>query len=279
HHQLQQSTSVCVAISGSVNAPTALADTKAVSHSMQTAFGPVPYRFDQARWSNPLGLPVASGGKTVPLTQAATLSQFQANAALVRGRWPGQPSPGHPIEGALPVTAAQRLGLAPGAVLALRDRVTGERIRVKITGLFGLRDPASIYWDIDPIGISGVSAQSQFVTYGPLIVHPAAFGPHGFTVGGAAWLVRPEGGRINTAGINHLADKIASAQSYLENANRLGGLQVRTGLPQLLSGLGHNLVVARSLLTMGLLQLLLLAAVALSLAARLLASHREEESA
>lgn len=279
HHQLQQSTSVSVAISGSVNAPTALADTKAVSHSMQTAFGPVPYRFDQARWSNPLGLPVASGGKTVPLTQAATLSQFQANAALVRGRWPGQPSPGHPIEGALPVTAAQRLGLAPGAVLALRDRVTGERIRVKITGLFGLRDPASIYWDIDPIGISGVSAQSQFVTYGPLIVHPAAFGPHGFTVGGAAWLVRPEGGRINTAGINHLADKIASAQSYLENANRLGGLQVRTGLPQLLSGLGHNLVVARSLLTMGLLQLLLLAAVALSLAARLLASHREEESA
>src|SRR5581483_12208805 len=191
HHQLQQSTSVSVAISGSVNAPTALADTKAVSHSMQTAFGPVPYRFDQARWSNPLGLPVASGGKTVPLTQAATLSQFQANAALVRGRWPGQPSPGHPIEGALPVTAAQRLGLAPGAVLALRDRVTGERIRVKITGLFGLRDPASIYWDIDPIGISGVSAQSQFVTYGPLIVHPAAFGPHGFTVGGAAWLVRP----------------------------------------------------------------------------------------
>jgi FtsX-like permease family protein len=279
HHQLQRSASVSVTISGSVNAPTAVADTKAVSHAMRTAFGQVPYRFDQARWSNPLGLPAASGGKTVPLTQAATLSQIEANAALVRGRWPGLPPPGHPIEAALPDTAAQRLGLAPGAVLTLRDRVTGHRIRVRLTGLFGLRDPASPYWGIDPVGTSGVSVQAQFVTYGPLVVNPAAFSGHGLTVGGAAWLVRPDGGRISTTGISMLGDKVASAQSYLENADRLGGLQVRTGLPQLLAGLGHNLVVARSLLTMGLLQLLLLAAVALSLAARLLASHREEESA
>lgn len=279
HHQIEHSAGVSVMVSGSVNAATAAADTRAVNRSMRTAFGQVPYRIDQARWSNPLGLPLAGGGKAVPLTEAASLSQIAASAALVRGRWPGPPSPGHPVEAALPDAVAQRLRLAPGTVLTLRDRVTGQRTRVRLTGLFGLRDPASPYWEIDPVATSGVSVQDQFVTYGPLIVNPAAFGGHGFGVGGAAWLVRPDTARIGTAGMSSLADRISRAQAYLQSADRLGGLQVRTGLPQLLTGLGHHLVVARSLLTLGLLQLLLLAAVALSLAARLLASHREEESA
>jgi len=278
HHQIERSPAVSVMVSGAVDAATAAADTRAVSRSMLTAFGQVPYRIDQARWSNPLGLPLAGGGKAVPLTEAASLGQIEANAALVRGRWPGPPSAGHPVEAALPDAVAQRLRLAPGAVLTLRDRVTGQRTRVRLTGLFGLRDPASPYWEIDPIGTSGIAVQDQFVTYGPLVVNPAAFGGHGFVVGGAAWLVRPGTARLGTTGLSGLAGRIGRAQAYLEGAGQLGGLQVRTGLPQLLTGLGHNLVVARSLLTMGLLQLLLLAAVALSLAARLLASHREEES-
>ncbi|HEY7432518.1 MAG TPA: FtsX-like permease family protein [Streptosporangiaceae bacterium] len=279
HHQLGHSTGTSVVVSGAVNAPTAAADDQAVRRSMRAAFGRVPYRIDQARWSNPLGLPGLAGGKRVPLTEAAALGRIEANAALLRGKWPGPPSPGQPVQGALPDIAAQRLGLAPGSVITLRDRVTNRRIRVRITGLFGLRDPASPYWAIDPVATSGVSVQGQFVTYGPLIVNPVAFSGHGFTMDGAAWIVRPDGAAIGTADLSSLAGKVTSAQAYLENTDRLGGLQVRTGLPALLTGIARHLVVARSLLSMGLLQLLLLAAVALSLAARLLASHREEESA
>jgi hypothetical protein len=59
----------------------------------------------------------------------------------------------------------------------------------------------------------------------------------------------------------------------------LGGLQVSTGLPQVLAALVSSLVVSRSLLLIGSLQLLLLATAAAALAARLLASQREGETA
>ncbi len=161
----------------------------------------------------------------------------------------------------------------------LRDRDTGRRIRVRITGLFALRDPAARYWGIDLVGRSGVSVQPPYLTYGPLVVSPAAFGPGGLAVGGVSWVVLPDSARLTGTGLPALAARITAAGSYLQSASRFGGLQVSTGLPALLAGLGHNLVVARSLLALGIVQLLLLAAAALALAARLLASHRDGESA
>ena len=52
-----------------------------------------------------------------------------------------------------------------------------------------------------------------------------------------------------------------------------------TSIPQLLAGIASNLVVARSLLIISVLQLVLLAVAAIALAARMLAGQREEESA
>ena len=52
-----------------------------------------------------------------------------------------------------------------------------------------------------------------------------------------------------------------------------------TGLPQALAALASSLVVSRSLLLIGSLELLLLATAAAALAARLLASQREGETA
>ncbi|HEX5290252.1 MAG TPA: ABC transporter permease, partial [Streptosporangiaceae bacterium] len=57
------------------------------------------------------------------------------------------------------------------------------------------------------------------------------------------------------------------------------GLTVTSGLPRLLTGIASTVVLARSLFTVAALQLLLLAGAELVLAARLLASLREEESA
>ncbi len=59
----------------------------------------------------------------------------------------------------------------------------------------------------------------------------------------------------------------------------LGGLQASSGLPAAFSGVATRLVVARSLLLVGVLELLMLAGAALTLTARTLASQREEESA
>ena len=278
-HQLERSPGVSVAISGAVNAATERADDRAVRHSMRAAFGTIPFQLDAGTWSDPLGLPRVRGSRTIPIAEAAALDRIRAQAVLVSGTWPGAARPGTPIEAVVPVAVASRLGLAPGGLLALRDRQTGHSVRIRVTGLFRPRQPASRYWGIDLAGRSGISVQPGFVTYGPMAVNPAAFTRDGLTVGEASWIVIPAPARIGVSQLGGLASRIARASTYLMNAARLGGLQVTTGLPRLLGGLGSSVVVARSLLTIGVLQLVLLAVAGLTLAARLLADHRESESA
>jgi hypothetical protein len=289
-HQLHSGPQPAIDVSGSVDAAIAAADMPAVSSALRTAFGPVPFQLASALWSDPLGLPGAAGrggtagggaGRSSPavrLVQAAAPGQIEAHATLTAGRWPGPPQPGQPIAVALPSAVATQLRLAPGDVLAVRDRDTGARLRFRVSGVFTLRDLASAYWGLDLIGTSGVSSQPGFTTYGPLVVSAAAFGRGGLAVGQASWVAQPDVARIS-AGQLALAARINRASSYLQSPDRFGGLQVTTGIPALLDGLSRRLSVARSLLAISALQLLLLAAAALALAARLLTGHREEENA
>jgi hypothetical protein len=284
--QLGQSSAMSIAVSGQVNARTAAADQPVVRATMRTVFGRIPYRLYGALWSDPLGLTAAAqgvpaaphNGRTVQLAEAATLGQIRAHTVLVNGAWPGPPGPGGPIPVALPAAAAGQLRAGPGTVLAARDRDTKRPVRLRVTGLFRLRNPRALYWGLDTLGTSGVSVQPPYVTYGPLVVSPAAFGRGGLTVGQVSWVAVPDAARIGT-GVVGLAAKIDHAQAFLSGTASLGGLQVSSGMPQALTGTGLNLAVARSLLTIGTLQFLLLAAAALVLPARLLASHRDEESA
>jgi hypothetical protein len=180
---------------------------------------------------------------------------------------------------ALPVTTAHMLGLAVGDTLALRDSTTGAPARLRVTGLFRVRDPRAPYWRLSLLGTSGALVRGAFITYGPMLVNPAALGPGGLTAGGASWLARVDTARIPPARITALQQRLAGAVSSLEGAQRLGGLQVTTALPQTLSALASSLVVSRSLLLIGSLELILLALAAVTLAARLLAAQREQETA
>jgi len=278
HRQLATA-QTSVVVSGAVDAEVAAADQPAVRSALRSAFGVVPFRLDSARWSDPLGLPAVPGGRLVRLAEAAAPDQIRAHAALVSGRWPGPPRPGQPISAALPETAAGQLGLATGDVVAVRDRDTGERLRLRVSGLFAPRDPAAPYWGLDLIGPSGVSVQSGFASYGPVLVSPAAFGRGALAVGQASWVALPDPARIQPAELAGLAARISQAGSFLQGSVRLGGLQVTTGMPVLLDGLSRRLTIARSMLAISALQLLLLAAAALVLAARLLTGHREAENA
>jgi hypothetical protein len=285
--QLGRSPGMSIAVSGQVNARTAAADEPVVRATMRTVFGHIPYRlYGGALWSDPLGLTTAGrgapaapqNGRTVQLAEAATLSQIRAHTVLVNGAWPGPPKPGGPVPVAVPAAAATQLRAGPGTVLAARDRDTKRPVRLRVTGVFRVRDPRALYWGLDTLGTSGISVQPSYVTYGPLVVSPAAFGRGGLTVGQVSWVAVPEATRIGL-GVAGLAARLGRAEAFLSGATSLGGLQVSSGMPQALSGTGLNLAVARSLLTIGTLQFLLLAAAALILPARLLASHRDEESA
>ena len=180
---------------------------------------------------------------------------------------------------ALPASTAAMLHFAVGQVLTLPDSITGTRARLVVTGLFRPRDPAAPYWRLSLLGTSGKLVQGTFVTYGPMLVPPASLGPGGLTVGQASWLLTVHTARISPGDTATIGARLGAVMTSLQTRQDLGELQAATSLPQTLSALGSSLVVARSLLLIGSLQLILLATAAAALAARLLATQREEENA
>jgi hypothetical protein len=98
-------------------------------------------------------------------------------------------------------------------------------------------------------------------------------------VGQASWLLTVHTARISLGGTASIGTRLGAVMTSLQTRQDLGGLQAATSLPQTLAALGSSLVVARSLLLIGSLQLILLATAAAAVAARLLATQREEENA
>ena len=277
--QLARSPALSIAVHGAMAAPQVGPVGRIVRTGIGRALAGVPYRLDQALWSDPLALGAPRASKAIPLVEVAAPGQIQARAVLTTGAWPAPPRRGRPLGVALPALAARQLRVRPGTILRSTDRISGARISLRITGLYRLADPASPYWGIDLIARSGISSQPPFVSYGPAVASPAAFGPGGLTVGQVSWIALPNAAGIRDGDLAGLAGKISRTTAALQGDNSLDGAQVTTGLPQLLSRLASNLVVARSLLVIGALELALLATAALVLAARLLAGHREEETA
>ena len=126
--------------------------------------------------------------------------------------------------------------------------------------------------------IPGVGTPGSLVTYGPAVVSPAAF-RSGVTARQASWFVLPPAPVMARQNIAALAGRTSQVVTKLTTLILPSGLQVTTRLPQVLDGIASNIVLARSLFTIGALELLLVAGAALVLAARLLASLRDEESA
>ena len=277
--QLTRSPALSIAVHRAIAAPQVGPVGRLVRAGIGHALAGVPYRLDQALWSDPLALAAPRGSKAIRLVEVAAPGQIQAHAVLTAGTWPAPPHRGQPLGVALPALAARQLRAPPGTILRSTDRTSGARISLRITGLYRLADPASPYWGIDLIARSGISSQPPFVSYGPAVASPAAFGPGGLAVGQASWIALPSAAGIRDVDLAGLARQISRTTAALRGNNSLGGVQVTTGLPQLLSRLASNLVLARSLLVIGALQLALMATAALALAARLLAGHREEETA
>jgi hypothetical protein len=276
--QLTRSPGMSVVVIGLLSARAADADTRAIDASVRAAFGRVPYRLDTALWSEPLAL-AAPGGQTSSGAEVAAAGQLQAHAKLAAGAWPAPPRPGRPIPAALPVTVAAQLGVAPGAVLALRDPSTGAKLRLRVSGLYRQRDPGARYWGIDQIWTCDGNIQGCFTRRGPIVVSPAAFGPAGLVVDQASWVALPDASHVGTGELAGLATRTARAEAFLQRSARLGGLVADSGMPAALTGARTDLTVARSLLAIDGLLLLLPAAGALVLVAGLLASHRAEEHA
>jgi FtsX-like permease family len=279
-----------MALSGVADAGEAATDSQLIGAALHKAWPGVGFELESALWANPLPLPQPAGSSVIAHIQLGSLEGISAQTMLTAGAWPGPPHRGGPVPVALPAAVASRLHLRTGSVLTGLTP-SGVPTPLQVTGLFLPRDPASPYWALDLLPVSGISVQpysiggagnlgpvkGTAVNYGPAVVNPAAFGG-ALTVGQASWMVLPQAPALAHGNIAALTAGTNQALSQL-TVVLPAGLQVTSGLPQLLAGIVGTTVLDRSLFTIAALELLLVAGAGLVLAARLLASGREEESA
>jgi len=296
-----------VAVNGLVDAGLAASDGKVIQSALHAAWPGVGFQVQSALWADPIQLPptitiarpkigeIEVTSETQVQIQVGALDGISAQATLTAGKWPGPPGRGGPVPVAFPAPVASQLHLKVGSTLTGVYQSGGERATLLVTGLFLARNPASTYWslDLEPVtgsasrgfstnvgfsnSYAGLSSIGSVITYGPAVVNPAAFGG-ALTVHQASWLALPQAAAMARGNISALAASTSAALAQVATVLP-DGLQVTSSLPQLLAGIASTVVLTRSLFTIAELLLLLVAGAGLALAARLLASLREEESA
>jgi hypothetical protein len=293
-HDLVSAPGTAMSVTGLVSQPGQAAPASAALRSRIAAALPgIPFSFQQAFWSNPLGLvpgalpapPAGVGRGTTALLQAASMSGITSHAVLTAGRWPtAQAVPGggrtEAIPAALPASSAALLHVRAGDVLRLRDRSTSTLVSFDITGVFtpSQGSGAGSYWELSDIPVSGMATSSGFATYGPLVVSESSFGP-ALAMSSGSWVAQPDMAAFTGGALSPLSASVTALSKSLPSLTSPAGAQISTSLPTVLAGAGNNLAVARSGLVMSALQLLVLTSIAMLAVARLLAAQRDGETA
>lgn len=212
------------------------------------------------------------------LTHIAALDR--SRLTLVKGAWPRDGASGATVDVAVPEEAGKRLRIGPGTVLDLTDRLGGKPVKVRVTGLYRPTDLTDLYWQLDPAGGRGIQTV-VFTTYGPLVADPAVLGSGRVTTGETSWLASADFTGVTTGRMDALrASATAEPKALAADASRFGAtVTARTSLPTVLEETDRALLVSRSTLMIVAVQLVLLAAYALLLVARLLSSERSGETA
>ena len=280
-----------IRLSGVADTGEAAADSRLIRATLRKAWPGVGFQMESALWADPIQLPSSATARTrADPARVAGRDQRPGDADRRDMAWPAAPR----RSGARGAAGRRGQPGAPvvGSVLTGAP-VSGRPLTSLCRSLACSRpkDPASPYWTLDLLPVSGISVQGYTigtagnfrtvsgnrVSYGPAVVNPAAFGG-ALAAGQASWMALPQAPAMARANIAALTTSTNEAFSQLTQLLP-EGLQVTSGLPQLLGGIASTIVLARSLFAIAALELLLVAGAALVLAARLLASLREEESA
>ncbi|MET9219554.1 ABC transporter permease [Streptomyces sp. NPDC003300] len=272
-----------VEVQASVTGPTRDGLDSAVRRIVPDAFDGLPATVRSSTRSGPYGLPFAlrpagsPKGGDPDLTLLATFDR--SRVTITEGAWPTPAAKGSPeVRVAMPVVAAQALTVRTGSVLTLTDRLGGPPLRIRVTGLYRPADPAAPYWHLDPLRGRGIHTLS-FTTYGPMLVDGGTFGSGRVAPAEMSWQGTADFGGVGVGRMDALERSAKAAVADLHDAKPTGSAQVSSELPTLLDGLRRSLLVTRSTLLIGALQLVILAAFALLLVAQLLAEERAGETA
>jgi hypothetical protein len=272
-----------VEVQADVTGPQGSALDTAVRRTLGTAFGGLPTRVDASTRSGPYGLPASLRPAGRPKTgdpDLTLLATFdRARLRLTAGHWPAPAAKGASrVQVAMPQAAAQALGTRPGDVLALANRLGGPGLRVEVSGVFRPADPTAPYWHLDPLGGRGVHTVA-FTTYGPLLADPRTFAAGAVPAAAMSWQATGDFRTATAGGMDALQEGARRAIAQLRADPATASAQPSSGLPDLIDQLRRSMLVTRSTLLIGALQLVILAAFALLLVAGLLAEERAGETA
>ncbi|MEV5558650.1 ABC transporter permease [Nonomuraea wenchangensis] len=261
-------------ISAPVTAETFPGYDRAVRDELTRAYGATPAIGTSFR-SDSYVMPGQDGEPQPELLRFGSYDGLDRHARLVSGSWP---RPGGPaVEAAISLPAASAAGFEVGREFTTKGRLDPRPVTVRVVGVFQLTDPAGERWANEPLLTRGVE-RGDFTTYGPLMIPRETFLARFATSVNATWTAEPDLGALTPERLRPLADALGQVGERLKQ----GGCPscVASGrLPEILTQLDTASLVARSTMLIPVLQLLLLAAYALMLTARLLAEHRRMEVA
>ncbi|MEV4300674.1 FtsX-like permease family protein [Microbispora rosea] len=258
-------------VTSSVTAGDFAAADRAVRAGIAHAHGEVPVRVTVRVESASYALKEEDRGGQPLLTRFAAYEGLDGQADLVSGRWPTE---GTAV--ALSEPAARAMGVSTGDQFTVVGRLDGKSVRVRVAGVFRLRDPDDPRWKGEELLRYGTQT-GDFTSRGPLVVPAGAFLGRFATGASARWLAEPDLRRLSPDRLRPFSASVAGVSA-----------DVRSGCPrcsvaETLSGtllrLDRGALVARSTMLVPVLQLLVLSAYALALTARLLAEHRRMETA
>ena len=240
------------------------------------ALGGTPTNVSLSARSGTYALPGQEHESHPELTVFGVVGGIEGHTRLTRGTWPHD-TPSGVAEAALPDQAARAMRMPVGTTVTLHSRLGAPPVKVKITGTFTVDRVDDYIWDGDQLFSRGVQ-RLGYTTYGPLMVTSGTFAPRFGSNVTAKWLAVPDLTHMSSDRLRSTATRVQDLPAVVKKT--AGSDQtVTTALPDLLGQLDRALLVSRSTMLIPAVQLIVLAAYALILVARLLAEHRRMEVA
>ncbi|MFD0659383.1 FtsX-like permease family protein [Thermocatellispora tengchongensis] len=223
--------------------------------------------------SDSYAMPGQEDRETPELTRFGVYGGLERHAHLLSGAWP-KPAPSGTVEAVLAQPAARAMRLGTGDEISIEGRLDHEKVRVRVTGVFALDDPFSDRWEGETLLTRGLEI-GGYTTYGPLMVPEETFAARFAGEVATQWVAVPDLRGVSPDRLGPLAASVAS----LSRDAGCPRCTAESRLPEVLAQVSTASLVARSTMLVPVLQLLLLAAYALMLTARLLTEHRRMETA
>ncbi|WP_188196458.1 ABC transporter permease [Nonomuraea sp. SYSU D8015] len=261
-------------VTAQVTAETFVRYDRAVRDELTRAYSAPPAVATSLR-SDSYVMPGQDGKEMPELLRFGSHDGLDRHAKLVSGSWPR--TGGSPVEAAISLEAASATGFEVGGEFTTKGRLDPRPVTVRVVGVFQLDDPAGERWAGEPLLSRGVE-RGEFATYGPLMVARETFMARFATNVRATWTAEPDLSRLTPERLRPLAGAVGGVGERLTAAGCVSCVAA-SRLPEILTQLDTASLVARSTMLIPVLQLLLLAAYALMLTARLLADHRRMEVA